>query len=101
MVINKITKIFSVLGKVAVAATTCAICYSIIEDTPPYKDKVAQPLIPTFAIAFLSFTIGIFFLSLYSNAAEAIYLCYLAESDAGGDKYCPEQLREFLVEVKK
>lgn len=78
MVLTPIIQIFSVLGKVAVTATTCAICYSIIEDKSPYKDLVAQPLVPTLAIAFLAYTIGIFFLSLYSNAAEAIYLCYLA-----------------------
>jgi len=46
--------------------------------------------VPTVVIGFISFTIGSFFISLYTDSAQAIYLAYLAESDAGGDRYCPE-----------
>lgn len=95
------TQLFSLLGKATITATTCAICYYVIESVKPFKDTVAQPWVPTVVIGFVSFTIGSFFISLYTDSAQAIYLAYLAESDAGGDRYCPEELREFLAESKK
>jgi len=77
------------LGKATITATTCAVCYYIIESVKPFQDTVAQAWVPTVVIGFISFTIGSFFISLYTDSAQAIYLAYLAESDAGGDRYCP------------
>lgn len=35
-------------------------------------------------IGILSFAISSFFVSLYSEAMEAIFVCYLVDRDAGG-----------------
>lgn len=40
-------------------------------------------------------------MSLYSEAMEAIYVCYLIDKDAGGSEdKAPAELKEFLKEAK-
>lgn len=52
-------------------------------------------------IGIIGFAIASFFVSLYSEAMEAIYVCYLIDKDAGGaEDKAPEELKEFLKEAK-
>ena len=53
-------------------------------------------------IGLIAFTISSFFVSLYSEAMEAVYVCYLADKEAGGgEDKAPEELKEFLEEAKR
>lgn len=53
-------------------------------------------------IALIGFTISSFFVSLYSEAMESIYVCYIADKEAGGgEDKAPEELKEFLEEAKR
>lgn len=52
----------------------------------------------------IAFTISSLFVSVYSDAMDAIYVSYLIDKDAGGSSQedkCPEELKNFLAEAKK
>lgn len=52
-------------------------------------------------VGVIGFTIASFFVSSYSQAMEAISVCYLIDKDAGGaEDKCPEELKDFLLEAK-
>lgn len=54
-------------------------------------------------VGLLAFAISCFFISVYSDAMESIYVTYLVDVEAGGDSKdkCPEELADFLVEAQK
>ena len=52
-------------------------------------------------VGLIGFTISSFFVSLYSQAMEAISVCYLIDKEAGGgEDKCPDELKDFLYEAK-
>jgi hypothetical protein len=74
----------------------------ILSNAEPYSIDVPDVTAPMVVIAMIGFTISSFFTSLYSEAMEAIYVCYLADKEAGGgEDKAPAELLEFLEEAKK
>ena len=56
---------------------------------------------PMIVVGVLAFAISSFFVSLYSEAMEAVYTCYLADKEAGGgEDKAPDELKDFLTEAK-
>ena len=57
----------------------------------------------TFIIFFVSYTVGVLFMSVYGMAIDAIFLCFCYDEDSGkgNAKHCPDLLKEFLDENKK
>ena len=78
-------QLFSVLVRIGITAATCALCYIILKEVEPYSIDVPDVVAPMIVIGLIAFTISSFFVSLYSEAMEAIYVCYIADKDAGGD----------------
>lgn len=89
--------------RVGITAATCLICYIILKNAEPYKTNVTNVSVPMVVIGLLAFAISSFFVSLYSEAMEAVYVCYLADKEAGGassEDKAPPELKEFLAEAK-
>lgn len=88
--------------RIGITAATCAICYVILKNARPYSIDVPDVTAPMIVIGLIAFTISSFFVSLYSEAMEAVYVCYLADKEAGGgEDKAPEELKEFLEEAKR
>ena len=88
--------------RIGITAATCAICYVILKNAKPYSIDVPDTTAPMIVITLIGFTISSFFVSLYSEAMETVYVCYLADKDAGGgEDKAPEELKEFLEEAKQ
>ena len=95
-------QLFSVLIRVGITALTVLVCYIIFKNAQPYKSEVPDTTIANVLIGVIGFSIASFFVSLYSEAMEAIYVCYLVDKDAGGaDDKAPAELKDFLLEAKK
>jgi hypothetical protein len=66
------------------------VVYLIIQYVPAYRDTVEDATLILAIVGLIAFTISCFFISVYSDAMDAIYTTYLLEIEAGGDpKYCP------------
>ena len=73
---------------------TWLVAYAIIKNVEPYKTEVQDCSLTLIIVGLLGFIISSFFVSLYSQAMEAISVCYLIDKEAGGstgikDK-CPD-----------
>jgi len=86
---------------VGITALTVLVCYIIFKNAEPYKTQVQDTTVANIIIGVIGFAISSFFVSLYSEAMEGIYNCYLIDKDAGGaDDKAPEELKEFLRQAK-
>jgi len=52
-------------------------------------------------VALVAFTISSFFISVYSDAIDAIFMTYLYDMSTGAKTDCPVELQEFIEESKK
>ena len=52
-------------------------------------------------VALVAFTISSFFISVYSDAIDAIFMTYLYDMSTGAKNECPVELQEFIEESKK
>ena len=97
-----LTQMFQILIRIGITALTCLIAYIILKNVEPYKSQTHDTSLTMLIVAVISFTISSFFVSLYSQAMEAISVCYLIDKQAGGgDDKCPDELKDFLLEAKK
>ena len=81
---------------------TVFVIYLLIQYVPSYREKVHDATLILAISGLIAFTISCFFISVYSDAMDAIYTTYLLEIESGEDtKYCPAELQEFLEEAKK
>lgn len=84
--------------RVGISALTVLICYLIFKNASPYNVEVPDTTIANIIIGLIAFSISSFFVSLYSEAMETIYVCYLIDKDAGGkEDKAPAELMEFLA----
>lgn len=79
---------------------TVLICNSIPKNTEPYNSKVSDTVFPNIFFALIGFAISSFFVSLYSEGMETIYICFLANHEAKGEGKLPEELKGFLLQAK-
>lgn len=84
-----LTTIFSVVFRLGITLVVSLLAYITLKFGSHYKTIVSEPIVPTLFIALTSFAIASFFVSLYKDASESIYMCFIAEADAGGSKNCP------------
>lgn len=81
---------------------TVFVVYLIIQYVPKFRDTVQDATLILVIVGLIGFTISCFFISVYSDAMDAIYTTYLLESEEGGDiNHCPAELQEFLQEAEK
>lgn len=76
--------LFSILLRVGITALTVLACYLIFKNAAPYNTEVPDTTFANIMIGLIAFAISSFFVSLYSEAMETIYVCYLIDKDAGG-----------------
>jgi hypothetical protein len=73
----------------------------MVRNLEPYKTEVKDTTFLMIIVGLIGFTISSFFSSLYSQAMEAISVCYLIDKDAGGgEDKCPGELKDFLNQAK-
>jgi hypothetical protein len=69
---------------------------------PSFRETVKDATLLLVIVGLIAFTISCFFISVYSDAMDAIYTTYLLEAEEGGDvTRCPPELQEFLHEAEK
>lgn len=71
--------LFSVLIRIGITALTVLICYIIFKNAQPYKSAVPDTTFANILIGIIAFAISSFFVSLYSEAMEAIFVCYIID----------------------
>lgn len=60
------------------------VCSIIMKNVEPFKDTITDSTAALIVIGMIAFAVSSFFVSLYSEAIEAVYVCFLADSNAGG-----------------
>ncbi len=69
----------------------------LIKNVPTYTKSVQDSSLILIIVGFVAFTISCFFISVYSDAIDAIYVTYLVDKERGDAKTeCPADLRDFL-----
>ncbi len=59
-----------------------------------YKDSISDSSLILVIVGVIAFTISSFFISIYSEAMDAIFVSYLIDKEAGGSKdLCPDELK--------
>lgn len=61
------------------------IAYLILQNTETYKTRVEDSSLLLVVIGLLAFAVSCFFLSVYTESMEALYVTYLMDVDAGYD----------------
>jgi hypothetical protein len=79
-----IFQLFQILIRIGITALTCLTAYVMVRNLEPYKTEVTDTTFLMIIVGLIGFTISSFFVSLYSQAMEAISVCYLIDKEAGG-----------------
>lgn len=78
------------------------IIYILIKAIPTYQKSVQDATLIMVVVGFAAFTISCFFISVYSDAIDAIYLTYLIDRERGdSSQEAPQELKDFLEEANK
>ena len=83
-----------------ITSTTVFVIDLLIKYVSAFKTNVQDSSLILFIVAFEAFTISCFFISVYADAIDAIYMSYLVDRERGESDYPPE-LKEFLLEAEK
>jgi hypothetical protein len=64
----------------------------LIQYVPSYKETIQDASLILIVVGLIAFTIACFFVSVYSDAMDSIYVTYLLDIDDGdsSNKYCPQ-----------
>ena len=73
----------------------------LIKNVDSYKSNVEESTLILLVVALVAFTISSFFVSVYSDAIDAIFMTYLYDLSTGAKSNCPPELQEFIEESKK
>ena len=77
------------------------IVYILAKTVPYWAHTVQDATLINLVVGFAAFTISCFFISIYSDSIEAIYMTYLVDMTRGESKdNCPQELRDFLDEAQ-
>lgn len=88
--------------RLGITFLTVFIVYLLIQYVPSFREKVHDATLILAIVGLIAFTISCFFISVYSDAMDAIYTTYILEVEAGGDpKNCPAELSKFLEDAEK
>ena len=81
---------------------TILIIYIIIKSTTTYREDVSDSTLILIVVGVISFTIASFFVAVYSDAIEAIYITYLIDKERGDAVLnCPPELKDFLDDTER
>ena len=81
---------------------TVLFIYLVLQNTSAYKETIQDSSLLLVVVGLLAFAISCFFMAVYSESMEAIFITYLMDVDAGMDKgKCPPELRDFIEEAQK
>ena len=73
------------------------LVYILIKAIPAYANSVQDATLIMVVVFFIAFTISCFFISVYSDSIEAIYMTYLIDRERGDSATdCPPELQDFL-----
>lgn len=76
--------------RLGITALTMFVVYIIATKVDRYKDSIQDPTLIILIVGMIAFAISCFFISVYSDAMESIYVTYLVDVEAGGSKdKCP------------
>lgn len=94
--------IFTILIRVGITALTVLAVYLIIQNVEQFKSLTSDPTLVLVIVGLVAFAISCFFISVYSEAMEAIYTTYLLDVEAGGEanNFCPEELQDFIRDAQ-
>lgn len=92
------------MASLTITTIICFICYYTLNATEIFSKKVSNPITATLMIGVLALVIVSYFVSLYVDTAESLYLSFLTEMDVDGDnvaqsKNCPREIRESLIKT--
>jgi len=98
--------VFELLGTLAIALSSTAVCYLIITTEPTYTDVLNSTVTPTVCFFLLSLSVGDYFMNLYGTSSDTIIVLYLMEEQAakyvpGSSKHTPKELAEFIDHFDK
>lgn len=64
--------------------------------------NVGDPTLILIIVGLVAFAISCFFISVYSDAMDAIYTTYLLDLEAGGgaNDRCPDELQDFIHDAQ-
>jgi len=97
-----IIKIFTIIVRVGITALTILTIYLIGNNVDQYKVAMDDPTLLLIVIGVLAFAVSCFFISVYSDATESIYVTFCLDAEAGGQKgKCPDALADLLAESEK
>lgn len=83
--------------RLGITFLTMLLIYVIIKSTTTYREDVQDSTLILIVVGIVSFTIGCFFISVYSDAMDAIYVTYLVDKERGdAAENCPPELKDFL-----
>lgn len=89
-----LTKIYAVLIRGGIIALTVFIIYLMIQNISYYKTSIQDSSLLLVVVGLLSFAVSSFFVGVYSDSMESIYMTYLMDVDAGMDGgNCPDALK--------
>ena len=81
--------------QLAITFATVAIIYFIVSYVPKFQSDVKDGTLIFIIVGLIAFTISCFFVSVYSDAIDAIYTSYLYDAKISGSN-CPPELQEFF-----
>lgn len=87
-VVAVVQALFSFLIQMAITFATVGIVYFIVNYVPKFRSEVKDGTLIFIIVGFISFTISCFFVSVYSDAIDAIYTSYLYDTKTSGSN-CP------------
>ena len=86
--------------RLGITFLTMLLVYILIKTVSLYTNSVQDATLIMVVVGFMAFTISCFFISVYSDAIEAIYMTFLVDSERGDSGVgCPAELRTFLDEA--
>ena len=95
-------QIYAVLIRGAITAVTVLIIYFMIQNISAYKTSIQDSSLLLVVVGLLAFAVSCFFMGVYSDSMEAIYMTYLMDVDAGRDDgNCPDALKEFIDQAQQ
>ena len=81
---------------------TMLIVYILIKTIPAYTKSVQDATLIMVVVGFAAFTISCFFVSVYSDSIDAIFITYLIDRERGDSTTeAPQELKDFLDEADK
>ena len=86
----------------AIIALTVFIIYLMVQNISAYSTTIQDSSLLLVVVGLIAFAISCFFMGVYSDSMESIYMTYLMDVDAGADGgSCPEALREFIDQAQQ